>query len=191
MIVQLSRQRGPGGGPRAASRTGTTLIEILIVITMIGILSAIVMSRLDWRRYQADSAARGVMAELAVAQRLALSLQSNVIVTFPDSTRMQILEDANNDGVAGGSERVRNVPIENNFYFGQATAPDVPSPDNASTYATLTFHRDGSADRNGLVYLHGPGYDPDCKHCRAVGVTRATGRVVDFSYGSGAWKRAN
>jgi Tfp pilus assembly protein FimT len=168
-----------------------TVFELLIVIAMIGILSAIAMTRLDWKRYQADAAARGTMAELATAQRLALSLQSNIIVSFPDSGRMQILEDANNDGVAGASERIRTVPLDNLFSYGKASAPDVPSPEIATQFTTLTFHRDGSADQSGTLYLHGPGYDPNCAHCRAVSITRATGRVVWYSYGSGAWKRAN
>jgi prepilin-type N-terminal cleavage/methylation domain-containing protein len=175
----------------AAGAPGMTVIELLIVITMIGILAAIAITRLDWRRYQADAAARGVMAELATAQRLALSLQSNMVVTFPDSGRMQILEDANNDGVAGASERRRIVPLDNNFSFGKASAPSIPPPDIPNQFTTLTFHRDGSADKSGTLYVHGPGYDPNCAHCRAIAVTRATGRVVWFSYGSGAWKRAN
>lgn len=175
----------------APGTRGMTLLELLIVISMIGILSAIAITRLDWRRYQADAAARGMMAELATAQRLALSLQSNMVVTFPDSLRMRILEDANNDGVAGGSERVRTVPLDNNFSFGKGSAPDIPAPDIPTQFTTLTFHRDGSADKSGTLYLQGPGYDPNCAHCRAISVTRATGRVVWYSYGSGAWKRAN
>ena len=82
-----------------------TLFELLIVIAMIGILSAIAMSKLDWKRYQADAAARGVMAELATGQRLALSLQANMIVTLPDTVRLQIVEDANNDGSVTGGTR--------------------------------------------------------------------------------------
>ncbi|MGH7584273.1 MAG: pilus assembly FimT family protein [Gemmatimonadales bacterium] len=171
---------------------GVTLFEMLIVIAVIGILSAIALTRLDWKQFQADSAARGVMAELATAQRLAVSLQSNTVVTFPDSATMQILEDANDDGVASSSERVRHVPLENLFSFGKGGAPDLPSPEDPTELtSTIIFHRDGSADRSGTVYLHGPGDDPTCKHCRAVAITRATGRVVEYSYASGAWKRAN
>lgn len=168
-----------------------TLLEMLVVIVMIGILSAIAMSRLDWTRYRADAAGRGVMAELATTQRLALSLQSDMRITFPDSTRMKILEDANNDGAAGGGERVRYVVLDNNFSFGKASAPDVPSPEDATTITNVAFHRDGSADKSGTLYLHGPGADPACKHCRAVAISRATGRVVWYSYASGSWKRAN
>jgi type II secretory pathway pseudopilin PulG len=187
-LAPVSRR---SGGFTPAGTLGVTLFELLIVITMIGILSAIAMSRLDYTRYRADAAARGAMAELSTAQRLALSLQANMVITFPDTTRMMILEDDNNDGVAENGERVRYVTLDNNFYFGKANAPNIPAPDNPATITGLTFHRDGSADVSGTLYLHGPGSDPNCKHCRAVSVSRATGRVVWYSYGSGAWTRAN
>lgn len=177
--------------PSRRKTLGVTLFELLIVITMIGILSAIALTKLDWKRYQADAAGRGVMAELATTQRLALSLQSNMVVTFPDTGRMQILEDANNDGAASGGERVRTVPIDNGFAFGRGGAPDVPSPEDPTDLTNITFHRDGSADKSGTFYIHGPGGDPNCKHCRAVSISRATGRVVYYTYASGSWKRAN
>jgi prepilin-type N-terminal cleavage/methylation domain-containing protein len=184
--VSLPSRRIPARGA-----LGVTLLEMLLVIVMIGILSAIAMTRLDWTRYRADAAGRGVMAEVATAQRLALSLQSNIVITFPDTTKMMILEDANNDGVAGGGERVRYVTLDNNFSFGQASAPNVPSPEDPTALSTLTFHRDGSGNRSGTFYIHGPGADSSCAHCRAVSVTRATGRVVWYSYATGTWKRAN
>lgn len=176
---------------RAAGAPGVTLLELMIAIVMIGILCAIGLTRLDWKRYQADSAGRGVMGELATAQRLALSLQSNMVITLPDTGRMQVLEDKNNDGSAGSGERVRTIPIENFFSFGTGGAPTIPAPDDGTPITSITFHRDGSADHSGTFYLHGPGYDPTCKHCRAVAVARATGRVVWFTYASGSWKRAN
>ena len=178
-------------GLSAQGTRGVTLLELLVVIVMIGILSAVAMSKLDWKRYQADAAGRGMMGELSSTQRVALSLQSNMRITFPDSTRMMILEDANNDGNAGGGERVRYVVLDNNFYFGKASAPSVPAPEDGSTFSTMTFHRDGSADKSATLYIHGPGADAACKHCRAVAISRATGRVVWYSYASGSWKRAN
>lgn len=191
MVMPLPPAPRLSRGPTASGTLGVTLLEMLLVIVMIGILSAIAMTRLDWTRYRADAAGRGTMAELATAQRLALSLQSNMRITFPDSTRMMVLEDANNDGAANGGERVRYVVLDNNFSFGKASAPDVPSPEDPTTIANVTFHRDGSADKSGTLYLHGPGSDPGCKHCRAVSIARATGRVVWYSYASGSWKRAN
>jgi prepilin-type N-terminal cleavage/methylation domain-containing protein len=191
MVTPLRLRESHSPRPVGQGNLGVTLLELMVVIVMIGILAAIAMSKLDWKRYQADAAGRGTMAELATTQRLALSLQANLKITFPDSTRMKILEDANNDGLASSGERVRYVVLDNNFYFGKATAPNLPSPEDATTITSITFHRDGSADKSGTVYLHGPGADASCKRCRAIAINRATGRVVWYTYGTGSWKRGN
>lgn len=191
MVMRRAPELALPGRSNASGRLGVTLFELLIVIVMIGILSAIAMTRLDWKKYQADAAGRGVMAELASAQRLALSLGSNVVVTLPDSGRMQILEDANDDGAASTGERVRTVPLDNFFSFGQGSATAVGSPDDGTALTTITFHRDGSADRSGTFYVHGPNEAASCVHCRAISISRATGRVVWYTYATGSWKRAN
>lgn len=174
-----------------ASRRGVTLFELLIVIVMIGILSGIAASRLDWTKYRADSVGRGVMAELAAAQRLAVSLQEDVRVTVVDSGRLQVHEDADDDGTIGLTERVRMVPLAENFSIGRGTAPDLPSPEDPTDLTLIVFRRDGTANRSGTIYVHGPGSDPACHHCRAVAIARATGRLVSYSYATGTWKRAN
>ena len=184
MPVLCRLRAWPRCRPRGGGTRGVTILELLLA-------TAVVVPRLDWSRYQADASARGVMAELATAQRLALSLQVNMIITFPDSIRMKIVDDDNNNGTPDNGERVRYVVLENHFAFGKAPAPDIPAPDAPATITGLTFHRDGSADVSGTLYLHGPGSDPHCKHCRAVAITRSTGRGVWYSYGAGAWTRSN
>ncbi|MES2123963.1 MAG: type II secretion system protein [Gemmatimonadota bacterium] len=179
--------RAPGKGAR---RAGLTLMEMMITLVVIGILSAIAASRLDWGKYRADSVGRGLLTDLANAQRLAVSLQANVRVTIPDPSRLQIHEDADDNGVADPGERIRSLPLDDNYRFAKGTAEDTPAPADPTALTVLTFRRDGSANRNGTFYLSGPGDDPTCHHCRALVVTRATGRVVLYSHASGAWKRA-
>ncbi|MEP6590357.1 MAG: type II secretion system protein [Gemmatimonadota bacterium] len=177
--------------PRRVGRAGMTLIEVMIALVLVGILSGIAASRLDWGKYRADSVGRGVLTDLANAQRLAVSLQSNVRVSIPDPARLQILEDADDNGVADPAERVRSLPLDDRYTFAKGTAIDTPAPADPTALTLLTFRRDGSANRSGTFYIAGPGDDPTCHHCRAVAVTRATGRVVLYSYATGAWKRAN
>jgi prepilin-type N-terminal cleavage/methylation domain-containing protein len=170
---------------------GITLFELMIVIVMIGILSGIAASRLDWTRYRADSVARGLAAEMGGAQRLAVSLQENVRVTVLDSSRVQIHEDADDDGAVGSGERVRMIQLADGFSIGQGSAADIPAPSDPTVLAAILFRRDGTADRSGTFYVQGPGDDPACRHCRAIAVTRATGRLVTFSYATGTWVRGN
>ena len=158
---------------------------------MLGILSGIAASRLDYTRYRADSVARNLAAELGGAQRLAVSLQEDVRVTALDSTRIQIHEDADNDGVVGTGERVRMIQLDDGFSIGQGSAPNVPSPSDPTPLTQLRFRRDGTSDRSGTIYLKGPGDDPACRHCRAIAVSRATGRLVSFSNATATWNRAN
>ncbi len=172
-------------------RRGVTLIELLIVIVLIGILSGIAASRLDWTRYRADAVSRGVMADLALAQRRSVSLQENVRIIIPDSARMQVHEDANDDNAVESGERVVTYPLDHNFIFAKGSAPDLSLAEDPTALTSLTFRRDGSANRSGTFYISGPGYDPNCKHCRAVAVSRATGRVTWYSYATGSWLRAN
>lgn len=178
--------------PRADdSRRGFSLFELLIAIVMIGILTGMAISRLDYIRYRADSVARGLAAEMGGAQRLAVSLQENVWVTALDSARVQIHEDADNDGAIDSGERVRMIQLADGFSFGQGSAPDVPSPSDPAAVTQIVFRRDGTSNRSGTFYLKGPGGDTACHHCRAIAVSRATGRLVSFSYATETWKRAN
>ena len=158
---------------------------------MIGILTGMAVSRLDYIKYRADSVARGLAAEMAGAQRLAVSLQENVWISVLDTARLQIHEDADNDGTVGSGERVLTIQLADGFSIGQGSAPDVPSPADPTPVTRLVFRRDGSSNRSGTIYLKGPGGDPTCRHCRAIAVSRATGRLVSLSYATESWIRAN
>lgn len=176
-----------GGDPRA----GISLMEMLIVVVLIGIITGIAASRLDWGRYKADAASRGIMAELAAAQRLAVSLQADVRVTQPTTRRLQIHEDADNDGVEDSGERIRTVVVEDGFQLDRGSAPNVPDPADPTRLTAVVFRRDGSASRSGSFYLIAVAGDADCRRCRAVSVTRATGRLVWYSLSQGTWRRGN
>lgn len=178
-------------GARRIGPRGVTLIEMLIVIIMIGILAGIAASRLDWGRYRADGVSRGVMAEITAAQRLAVSLQEDVIITILDSTRMQVHEDADNNGVIGTGERVRMIVLDHRYSFGRRGMDDTPPPAEPTELTRFIFRRDGSANTSGTLYISGPEADPACHHCRAIAISRATGRSVMYSYATGAWKRMN
>ena len=86
-----------------------TIIELLMVMIILGVVAAIAVPRIDMNAYRADAAARAVRGVLQIAQRSAITRQSNVVVTF-DSTnhRMTVLEDNNDNGTADPGERLLN-----------------------------------------------------------------------------------
>ncbi len=188
-LVTNMRRVATTGGPRGTG--GVSLIEMLIVITVIGILAAISASRLDWVRYRADSVSRGVYGDLAQAQRTAVSLQMDVRVTVDGSSTLRIHEDVNNNGTVDGGERVIGSTLDHGFLLGKGAMASLPAPADPTELTVLVFRRDGSASRSGTFYISSPLDDPDCKYCRAVAVARATGRPVWYSFATGAWVRRN
>lgn len=174
--------------PVREPRRGFTLIEMLMVVVVLGILLGIAATRLDWQRYRADAVSRGVLAELAQAQRLAVSLQLDVRVTATDGT-LQIHEDANNDGTVNSGERVRRVHLDHGYRFGRGSLATLPSPADGTELTTLAFRRDGSASRAGAFYVAPPVADSASRYARAVTIARGTGRAVWYTHGPGTWQR--
>ena len=77
---------------------GFTVIELLMVITVIGLMAGFAIPRIDLTRYRVDGSARLVRTLMMAASRNAITRQSNVIVSF-DSTygRLRIVQDYNNN----------------------------------------------------------------------------------------------
>jgi prepilin-type N-terminal cleavage/methylation domain-containing protein len=94
-------------------RRGVTIIELLMVMIILGVVAAMAVPRIDMNASRADAAARAVRGVLQIAQRSAITRQSNVVVTF-DSTnrRMTVLEDINDNGATDAGERMTSKPLE-------------------------------------------------------------------------------
>jgi prepilin-type N-terminal cleavage/methylation domain-containing protein len=179
---------------------GFSLVELLVVIAMIGILAAIAYPAIDSLRNSANSAMLQVGTALQAAQREAVARQHDVLVIFDAATsRIQLVFDANNNGVPDGGERTRGIALEPQIVFGRGGAParsfgagPVTLSDGSST---LIFHRNGSASASGGLYLTSvkaaAGDARRMRDTRAIEINRATGRIEWFRYsGSGStWVR--
>jgi prepilin-type N-terminal cleavage/methylation domain-containing protein len=112
-----------GCAAHAARRSGFTLIEILSVVVILGIMSAIIVPQLGGRSdLDAAAAARIVMADLLYAQNKAISTEGWIYVTFSTTNQNYTL------------------------YTGTSTAPSatpLQHPVNLNNY-TMTFGGTGS-----------------------------------------------
>ncbi|MEZ4457726.1 MAG: prepilin-type N-terminal cleavage/methylation domain-containing protein [Gemmatimonadales bacterium] len=110
----------------AADRRGYSLGELLWVIVILSILTALAVPRLDWMKYRLNAEQRNIALQLTYAQRLAVSLQHNVQVTIDHGARRLIVdEDANNDGTFGSNERRRVIQLEDGVNFERGGVGDL------------------------------------------------------------------
>jgi prepilin-type N-terminal cleavage/methylation domain-containing protein len=184
--------------PRVWS-SGFTIIELLMVMAIIAIISAVALPKLDFSRYRIDAAVRGLASGLARAQRQAVTNQSNVNVLFDVANKtFKIHEDDNNDNVIQPAERVRQYPLGDGVEYGLGTTPVRTYAPGPVTFTRtlgglpeIIFRRDGSASENGAVYITSlnataRGRTSDA---RSVELIQATGRVEWYRYTGAAWQR--
>lgn len=179
-------------------RRGVTLLELLIVVTIIGIVTAIVAPRIDLTRIRADTAMQSVGTTLLATQRLAVTRGHDMVILFDEATAaLRVHEDADNDGAIDTDERVRRLPLGDQIVFGRGGAPVHPVGAAAVNLLqvregvpALVFHRNGSASEFGGFYLTTrraalrSGFARDT---RVLQVERSTGRTAWFRYASSGW----
>ena len=120
-------ERGTMQTVRTLRRRGFTLVEMLIVITMIGIMTGIALWRVDIARYQVNGDIQSIGTTLIASQREAIAKQHNVIVVFDTAgNRVRVIWDANNNGQYDDGEHTRMVFLGDRVRFGLGTAPQMP-----------------------------------------------------------------
>lgn len=186
---------------RSGSTNGFTLVEVMCALVIVGILSALALPRLDVESYKVNSAVRTVTSTLTYAQRLAVTLQHDVRVSFDSSNaRLRIHEDANNNGLMDGSERVISLPFEDGVTLGRGSAPASTFGGAAVNFTqtqaglpVVVFRRDGTASENGGFYLttKKSAVVANPYRSRAGQIIRGSGRVIWQRYTPTGWQRGN
>ena len=187
---------------RPTRRTAFTLIELLIVVTLIGIILGFAVWKIDIARYQINGDQQVVGSALIASQRQAIAKQHNVIVVFDNAhSVMRIISDNNNDGRLNAGEAVRSIALGERVRYGLGYATAMPwgsSPisftgtEGSSGLPAVTFYRNGSASESKGVYLCSTRALTDAayaKDVRAIHVERATGRAEWFHYDGSTWVR--
>lgn len=181
-------------------RAGLTLPEVLMTVTVMGIIAAIVAPRVDLTRFQVDSSMREVATTLMLAQKEAVASQHEVLVGFNTADRaLEIHWDADNDHDRDATERIRRIGLGDGVVFDRPTGVTARAFGSATVafddiggLPTVVFHRNGSTSESGGLYLtsvrasrDGAAYPNDT---RAIEFERATGRTEWFRF-RGAWQR--
>jgi prepilin-type N-terminal cleavage/methylation domain-containing protein len=186
---------------RRPVRAAFTLIEMLIVVTLVAIVTAMIMPKVNYTAYRVDLGARSIRAALQRAQAFAVSSQHNMLVAVDVADgRLYVVEDANNNLAADPGERVTTVALQDGVVFGtpSGTWPGAAAPAGPITGPTLTtitvngaslpgflFRCDGAASSDVQVYVTSRrGLVSDF---RGVNITQATGRADWFKDQGGLW----
>ncbi len=185
--------------PQRNLRRGVTLVEMMIVVVLLSLVSALALPKINLAQFRSDDAVRAVRTTLQTAQRLAITRQYNVIVSFDTvQQRMRIVEDLNNNNAVDAGERVRWVPLDNGARFatpatgingGVGSAIVGPGVISVNSMPTVVFLRSGSSSSYVEVYLAASAREGS--EWRAVQVTQSTGRTVWYRWLTSTWTKAS
>lgn len=178
---------------------GFTITEILVVVALIGIVTALAIPRIDTTRYRIDSGMRQFNITLMAAQRRAVSAGHDVVIMFDlANNSLRVFEDADNDGNVDSGERVRAITADA-IMIARGAAPanaigagPVTFTQTTNSMPSLTFHRNGSASEMGGFYLTSAralassDFNSDT---RVLQIERSTGRVSWFRFRNDVWER--
>ncbi len=176
------------------------MIELLMVVTIIGIMALMVLPKIRIDNGAVDTAVRTVGMSVMVAQREAVSHQHNVLVQFDTAGHVvRTIWDANNNNAEDSGEKSRPFLFPERVMLGRpgsvpklgGSGETAPSRLSTPRGPYFVMQRSGSVDRSDVLYfttakaLNG-GADQDV---RAMAISRATGRSVWYKWTGSAWRR--
>lgn len=175
------------------------MVEVLTVLTVMGIAASIAAPRLDFERHAVDAAASRVAAELLRAQREAVQEQHPVVIAFDaGAARLRIHADTNGDLLIDPGEDLRFEDIGEGVELSRGHAPTKFASAEPVTFTftqeglpAIAFQRNGSVGEEGGFYLTSVRAATSSGHAtdtRAVSVQRSTGRLRWFSYEATGWE---
>lgn len=179
---------------------GFSATEVMLVITIMGMMAGIALTRVDLAKMEANSAVQVLSTSMVAAQREAITKQHDMILTFDAAQRtVRMIWDRDSDGNIDGGERIRAIPLDGRIGFGLGGAPARAFGANPINFdrdiggrPALIFHRNGSASGIGGFYLTSTRAMADpvfAADTRAVEIVRATGRTEWHRWTGSAWKR--
>ncbi len=156
---------------RAASDSGMSLIEVMVVLAIIGMMAAIGMpSMQQWlARYGVRTAASEIAAALQLQRMRAVSQNRDFSIAFDSGAGAYTLYDGDPDDEVMVEPQARTLPPAILFSGGGGDSVQAPNDE-------IIFHADGSLNDGSAVvdaiYLGNAQGD-----IFSISVNRATGRV--------------
>lgn len=179
------------------SNPGFTLVELVVVMVLIGLMAGIAIPLIRPEKFTMDGAVVAIATTLMAQQRSAVLRQHDVVVAVDSvERRIRVHYDRNNDMEMDTDEQWFVTELDEGVAVGRGGAPARPmSPlpvsmtQDQEGLPALTFHRNGSASEEAILYLTSVRAGPStfAKEARAIEIERATGRVTCYSYASGTW----
>ncbi|MEX2180912.1 MAG: GspH/FimT family pseudopilin [Gemmatimonadaceae bacterium] len=180
-------------------RPAFSLIEVVLVLTLIGIVAGWAITNLRASGYQMDSNVRLLQNAMIGAQQTAITRNVTVQVMF-DATlqRIRILQDADDDGTASESEVMSYRPLFDGARFltpattldgalpYYLTGPGVIETGNPLQRA-IRITPNGALSGDVVVYLGTTAARPN--DMRALTIIGATARTGFWSHATGAWRQ--
>ncbi len=174
---------------------GYTIIEVVLVLSLIAIMAAMALPKVSFLRYRQDANGRLVQQKLIAAQQIAVQQNTNVLfVVDYASSRMLVARDTNANGAADAAERKESWTLAEGAKFSiptvtvdGATAYYATGPGITTTASgpTITFRPDGSASGDAYIYVGVPNGRADA--LRAVELAGSTGRTRLYRYVGARW----
>jgi type II secretory pathway pseudopilin PulG len=183
-----------------------TLIEMVIVVCLIALITAMTLPQVNYTAYRVDSGARAVRAAFQRAENYAVTSQHNqlVVIDVPNG-EVYIVDDVNNNLAADPGEHISAVPLQDGVIFATpptsntwagaslATAPLMAASTitvtiNGNALPAFVYRSDGAASTSLQVYL--TSRRRQVTDWRGVNVTQATGHVDWYKDQAGTWALA-